>query len=64
MRAYNAVFLGHDVFRAKGPVVSRTVMQISVSAIVLVAAIYIIVSTQYDAKDKHWAYGAVGTILG
>jgi len=27
-------------------------------------AIYIILSTSFDEKGKHWAYGILGTILG
>lgn len=42
----------------------RLGMQIAVSLVVLGGALYIIISQAYDAKDKHWAYGAVGTLLG
>lgn len=42
----------------------RTIMQVIVSLLVLSVALYIIVSKDYDPKDKHWAYGACGTVLG
>jgi Na+/melibiose symporter-like transporter len=38
--------------------------QVAISLAVLTVALYIILSQQYDAKDKHWAYGAVGTVMG
>jgi hypothetical protein len=43
---------------------TRAIMQIVVSVLVLAAALYIILSNNYDPKDKHWAYGACGTVLG
>jgi len=39
-------------------------MQIAVSVLCLLTALYIILSQRYDAKEQHWAYGVVGTILG
>jgi len=39
-------------------------MQIIISVVVLGASTFIILSHSFDAKDKHWAYGSVGTILG
>jgi hypothetical protein len=42
----------------------RSAMQVIISLGVLVVALYIIVSSRFDAKDKHWAYGSAGTILG
>jgi hypothetical protein len=42
----------------------RLGMQTVVSMIVLGGSLYIIMSQHYDPKDKHWAYGSVGTILG
>jgi len=43
---------------------TRTGMQIAVSVLCLLTALYIILSQRYDAKEQHWAYGVVGTILG
>ena len=43
---------------------TRLVMQVLVSATILGCAFYIVLSHGYDAQDKHWAYGALGTILG
>jgi hypothetical protein len=39
-------------------------MQIVVSLVFLGASIYIILSKEFDPKDKQWAYGSAGTILG
>jgi len=42
----------------------RILMQVVISLIVLGGGLYIIISPLYDPKDKHWAYGSAGTILG
>jgi hypothetical protein len=42
----------------------RLLMQVIISLIVLGGGLYIIISPVYDPKDKHWAYGSAGTILG
>lgn len=42
----------------------RLAMQIVTSLAVLGGTLYIIISPSYDPKDKHWAYGSAGTILG
>jgi hypothetical protein len=42
----------------------RLGMQVATSLCVLGGALYIIISPTYDPKDKHWAYGSAGTILG
>src|SRR4051812_34723650 len=34
------------------------------TAILLIAGLYIILSSSYSAADKHWAYGIVGTLVG
>ena len=35
-----------------------------VSIVVLIAALFVILSGKYADADKKWAYGAVGTIVG
>jgi hypothetical protein len=42
----------------------RDWMQVAISLIVLVAALFIVISKAYEPADKHWAYGSLGTILG
>jgi hypothetical protein len=44
--------------------VTRIVMQVGVSALILICALYIVLSQTYATQDKHWAYGVLGTILG
>ena len=39
-------------------------MQILVSLALLAAALFVILSKRYDAKDKHWAYTTIGLIAG
>lgn len=40
------------------------IMQICISALVLGAGLWVILSRQYQPTEKHWAYGAIGTIIG
>lgn len=35
-----------------------------VSLIVLLAALYVILSKKYPPKVEHWAYATIGTLLG
>jgi hypothetical protein len=35
-----------------------------ISLILFVGALWVIVSRRYTPTDRHWAYGAVGTIVG
>lgn len=39
-------------------------MQVIVSLALTAAALFIILSARYAPKDKHWAYGIIGTIVG
>ena len=42
----------------------HAIMQVAVSGVVGAAALFVILSTRYGPKDKHWAYATVGTLLG
>lgn len=39
-------------------------MPIIVSLVLLIAALWVILARRYTPTDRHWAYGAVGTIVG
>ena len=39
-------------------------MRVVVSLLVLAAALFIILSKQYDGDQQKWAFGAIGTVLG
>ena len=39
-------------------------MQIIVTLAILAVSLFVILTNAADAQNKHWAYGAVGTILG
>jgi molecular chaperone DnaK (HSP70) len=39
-------------------------MQVLVSIVLLAATLFVVLSKKYDAKDKHWAYGTVGLVIG
>ena len=40
------------------------VLQVLVSVVIFGAALYVILSKQYQAADTNWAYGVVGTVIG
>ncbi|MEJ0078137.1 MAG: hypothetical protein WDO17_22385 [Alphaproteobacteria bacterium] len=42
----------------------REIIQIALSAILLFASLFVILSKLYEPGDKHWAYGIIGTIIG
>ena len=41
-----------------------TTAQLVISAVLLAAALFVILTKKYPPQDKHWAYGALGTIVG
>lgn len=43
---------------------ARLLMQIVVSAVILGAGLWVILSGRYGADAMHWASGAVGTVVG
>jgi hypothetical protein len=43
---------------------AETAMQILITMALTGASLFVILSTRYGPKDKHWAYATVGTILG
>ena len=43
---------------------SPGIMQIVVTAIVLAAGLYVILSNKYNNSVVNWAFGMVGTIVG
>jgi len=38
--------------------------QFLLSAVLLAAGLFVILSKRYTPQDKHWAYGVIGTIVG
>ena len=40
------------------------VTELLVTVLLLAAALFVILSKRYDAKDKHWVYTTVGIIIG
>ena len=40
------------------------IAQLVLSTVLLVAALYVILTRKYKPEDKNWAYGALGTIAG
>jgi hypothetical protein len=39
-------------------------MPIVITATLLIAALWVILSRKYAPTEKHWAYGVIGTIVG
>jgi hypothetical protein len=42
----------------------QLIAQVVIGAVVLVASLFVILSEQYTPQDSHWAYGALGTVMG
>ena len=42
----------------------QLIAQAVIGAVVLVASLFVILSEQYTPQDSHWAYGALGTVMG
>jgi hypothetical protein len=40
------------------------VVRVVLSAIVLAAALYVVLSKRYAATTEKWAFGAIGSVLG
>jgi hypothetical protein len=58
--------LGHGNIRTShheefGP---REWAQVAISLIILSASLFVILTKRYTPTDRHWAYGALGTVIG
>ena len=42
----------------------REWVQIIISVVLLIASLFVVLSPKYGPKDKHWAYGTIGTLVG
>jgi hypothetical protein len=47
-----------------GPDNIRLTISVVISLIILLAALWVILSNRYPPKVEHWAYGIIGTIVG
>jgi hypothetical protein len=63
---YGAQALGNDI----NPedtwrfLITTPVVRVIISLPVLATGLFVILAQRYEAKDKNWAYAAVGTLLG
>ena len=39
-------------------------VRVGISLVLLLAALWVILSKRYVPTDRHWAYGTIGTIVG
>ena len=44
--------------------VPRETVQEVFSAVLLAASLFVILSKRFAPKEKHWAYGTIGTLVG
>ena len=42
----------------------QSVMQVIISFALLVSGLFVVLSQSYGTTEKHWAYGALGTVVG
>lgn len=43
---------------------NRQILSVTVSLLVLLSALFVILSGQYKESEQKWAFGVVGTLLG
>ena len=57
--------LGQDL-DLEGPLPDTVlvVMQVVISLALLGSTLFVILSKRYGPKDKHWAYGTIGLVVG
>jgi hypothetical protein len=48
---------------SEGPIDPVRVL-VAVSVVMLAAGLFVVLSKRCGPKEKHWAYGAVGTVVG
>jgi hypothetical protein len=46
------------------PTQTQIIMQSLITLVLLLPSLIVIMKKDYDASQKHWAYGTIGTILG
>lgn len=54
----------HPMYGLDRPFTTKVIMQLAISVLLMIASLFVILSARYGPKDKHWAYGTVGTLLG
>jgi hypothetical protein len=48
----------------EGPFPPRMIVQILISVLLAVLSLFVISSDRYAAKQRYWAYAAIGVLLG
>lgn len=64
LRFWNAAARRQGVLTITNGGDPRFLISVVVSGVVLLTAIYIILSKEYGVESEKWAFGAVGTIVG
>ena len=47
-----------------GPFSTRMIVQIIISVLLAVVSLFVVRSDRYGSKQRHWAYGTIGVLLG
>jgi hypothetical protein len=42
----------------------RDTVQLTISALLMAASLFVILSKKYGPKEQYWAYGTLGTLVG
>lgn len=48
----------------EGPFSTRVIVQIVLSVLLAALSLFVILSDRYGARQQHWAYAAIGVLLG
>ena len=50
--------------KVKGPITVKEICAIAISIVLLIASLFVILSSNYEVAVRNWTFGIVGTILG
>ena len=62
--SYSSPNLSSPLASARQGAFVKEAMQVLLSLILLAASVFVILAKRFGPKDKHWAYGTVGTLIG
>jgi hypothetical protein len=50
--------------KLKGPITVKEAGAIGISLVLLIASLFVILSSNYEIAVRNWAFGTIGTVLG
>ena len=50
--------------KVNGPITIKEIGAIAISVVLLIASLFVILSSNYELAVRNWAFGTIGTVLG